>query len=75
MKKSRSLACHVINSDSAINSMPTVKIALGIVALFEKIYHGDPILTVFSVIREEVQDRRFSSVYDVKSILQPDVMT
>ncbi len=38
------------NSNNAIHSLPTVQISLGIVALFKKIYDGELILTVFSVI-------------------------
>ncbi len=48
-KKSVIIASHVLNSNSAINSLPIVQISQGIVALFEKIYDGEPILTVFSV--------------------------
>ncbi len=50
MKKSRKLACHVMNSNITIGSLPTLQIALGIVGLFEKIYNGKPILTVVSNI-------------------------
>ncbi len=50
MKKSVQLACHVVNSNVAIGYLPTLQILLGIVALFEKIYDGEPILTVFSNI-------------------------
>jgi hypothetical protein len=50
MKKSTKLACHVVNSNNAINSLLTLQIPLGTVALFEKIYDGEPILTVFSNI-------------------------
>jgi hypothetical protein len=48
MKKSVKLACHVENSNIAIGSLPMLQILLGIGALFEKIYDGEPILTVFS---------------------------
>ncbi len=50
MKKSRKLACHVVNSNIAIDSLPTLQISEGIIALFEKIYDGEPILTVFANI-------------------------
>jgi hypothetical protein len=60
MKKSVKLACHVANSNIAIDSFPTLQISLAIVALFEKIYDGEPILTVVSNIGEDVQ-YRFSS--------------
>ena len=55
MKKSVKLACHVVNSTIAIGSLPTLQKLQGIVALFEKIYDGEPILTVFSNIGEDVQ--------------------
>jgi hypothetical protein len=51
MKKSVKLACHVVISNIAIGFLPTLQISLGIVALFEKIYNGEPILTVFLNIR------------------------
>jgi hypothetical protein len=60
MKKSVKLTCHVVNSNIAIGSFPTFQISQGIVALFEKIYDGEPILTVFSNIREDVQYRCFN---------------
>jgi hypothetical protein len=59
MKKSVKLACHVVNSNIALGSLPTFQISLGIVALFEQIYDGEPIVTVFSNIGEDVQYRRF----------------
>jgi hypothetical protein len=49
MKKSGKLACHVVNSNIAIGSLPTLQISLGIVTLFEKIYYEVP-HTVFSNI-------------------------
>jgi hypothetical protein len=52
-KKSGKLACHVANSNIAIDSLPTLQISVGIIALFEKIYDGEPILTVFSNIGED----------------------
>ncbi len=60
MKKSGKLALHVVNSNVAIGSLPTLQILLGIVALFENIYDGEPILTVFSNIVEDVQYRFFN---------------
>jgi hypothetical protein len=50
MKKTGKFASHGLNPYNAIHSLPTVQIYLGIVALFKKIYDGEPILTVFSVI-------------------------
>jgi hypothetical protein len=35
--------CHVVNSNIAIDTLPSLQISLGIVALFEKIYDGEPI--------------------------------
>jgi hypothetical protein len=49
MKKSTKLACHVVNSNIATGALLTLQISLGIVALFEKIYDDEPILTVFSM--------------------------
>jgi hypothetical protein len=60
MKKSVKLACHVVNSNNAIDSLPTLQILLEIVALFEKIYDGEPILPVVSAIVEDVQYRCFN---------------
>jgi hypothetical protein len=57
MKKSRKLACHVVNSNIAIGSLLTLQISVGIVALFETIYYEVPIPTVFSNIGEDVQFR------------------
>ncbi len=57
MKKSVKLACHVVNSNNTIDSLPAVQILLGIVGLFEKIYDGEPILPVVSTIVEDVQYR------------------
>ncbi len=68
------LACHVVNSNIAIGSLPTLQISLGIVALFEKLYDGLPILTVVATIGEDVQYRCFNYVDDVKSVSQPDTM-
>ncbi len=50
MKKSGKLTFHVVYSNVAIGSLPTLQIPLGIVALFEKIYDGKPIITVFSTV-------------------------
>jgi hypothetical protein len=57
MKKSVKLACHVVNSNIAMGSLPTLQISVGIFALFEKIYDGEPIVTVVSNIGEDVQYR------------------
>ncbi len=55
MKKSSKLGCHVIDSNIANGYLPTLQISVGIFALFEKIYNGEPILTVVSNIGEDVQ--------------------
>ncbi len=68
---------HVLNSDITINSLPTLDISLGIVALFEKIYDEQPILTPSSQISGRmynVQYRCFSYVYGVKSVSQLHTM-
>jgi hypothetical protein len=64
MKKSKNPrtlhATCMVNSNNANDSSPTLQISLGIIALFEKIYDGEPILTVNSNIGEEVQYRCFN---------------
>jgi hypothetical protein len=60
MKKSGKLACQLFNSNIAIDSLQTVQISLGIIAIFEKIYDGKQILTVISNIGEDVQYRCFN---------------
>jgi hypothetical protein len=57
MKKYVKVTCHVVNSNIANDSSPTLQRSLEIVALFEKIYDGEPILTVVSNIGEDVQYR------------------
>jgi hypothetical protein len=59
MKKAGKLACHMVNSNIAIGSLPTLQISLVMAALFEKISYEVPILTVFSNIGEDVQYRCF----------------
>ncbi len=59
-EKSANLARHVVNSNNAIDSLPTLQVSLEIIALFEKIYDREPILTVISNIGEEVQYRCFN---------------
>jgi hypothetical protein len=54
MKKSGKLACHVLHSNIAVDSLPTLQISLGIIALFEKICDGKTILIVISNIGEDV---------------------
>ncbi len=57
MKKSGKLAIHVLNSNVAIHSLPTLQMSLGTVALFEKIYDVKPILNLFPNIGEDVSDK------------------
>ncbi len=64
----------MMNSNIAISSLQTFQISLGIVALFKKIYDGEPNLTVVSNIGEDVQYRCFNSVSDVKSLSLPDTL-
>ncbi len=59
MKKSVKLACHMVNSNIAIGSLPTLQISQGIFALFEKIYDSEPILAVISNIEEDIKYRCF----------------
>jgi hypothetical protein len=54
MEKSGKLASHVANSNIAIDPLPTLQISVGVLALFEKIYEGEPIFTVISDKGEEV---------------------
>ena len=60
MKKSGKLACHVVNSNIAVGSLPTLQTSHGLLALFEKISHGEPIFTDFSNIGDDVQYRCFN---------------
>ena len=60
IKKSGKLACHVVNSNIAIGSLPTLQTSHGLLALFEKIYDGELILAVVSNIGEDVQYRCFN---------------
>ncbi len=46
---------------------------MGIVALFEKIYDDEPILTAFSVSDEDLQYHCSSKVYYVKTVPQSDI--
>jgi hypothetical protein len=44
--------------------LPTLQISLGIVALFEKIYDGEPIITNFSNIGED-----YNTIVAMKGIM------
>ncbi len=52
------------NSNVAIDSSSTLQISLEILALFEKIYDGEPILNVVSIIGED-----FNTVVSIKCIM------
>jgi hypothetical protein len=52
------------NSNIAVDSSPTLQILLEILALFEKIYDGEPILTVVSNIGED-----YNTVVSIKCIM------
>jgi hypothetical protein len=54
------LVCHVVNLNTAIDTLPTLQILVGVIALFEKIYDGDPIFTVISNNGEDVQNRCYN---------------
>jgi hypothetical protein len=60
MKKSRKLAGHLANSNIDIDILPTLQMSVRVIVLFEKIYDGEPILSVLSNIGEDVQYRCFS---------------
>jgi hypothetical protein len=45
------------NSNIAIDALPTLQISVGFIALFEKIYYGEPIFAVISNNGEDVQYR------------------
>ncbi len=60
MEKSAKLECHVVNSNIAIGSLPTLQMSHGLLALFEKIYYGDPIFTLISNNGEDVQYQCFN---------------
>jgi hypothetical protein len=65
MKKSRKPACHLANSNIAIDNFPTLQISVKVVVLFEKIYDGESILTVLSNIGEDLQYRCFNEGFSV----------
>jgi hypothetical protein len=50
----------------------TLQISPEIVAFFEKICDGEPILTIVSNIGEDVQYRCFNNLHDLKIVSQPD---
>jgi hypothetical protein len=64
MKKSGKLVCHVVISNIVIHTLPTLQISVGDIALFEKIYDGEPILTVF-----QISVRMFNTVVSIKCMM------
>jgi hypothetical protein len=48
------------NSNIAIGPLPSLQMLHGLLALFEKIYYGDPIFPVISNNGEDVQYRCFN---------------
>jgi hypothetical protein len=55
-----------VNRNITIGSLPTPQIPLGIVALFEKINIGEPILTVVS---NTVSGRMYNTVVSIKCMM------
>jgi hypothetical protein len=52
--------------------LPKVQTSRGFFTVIEKIYSEEPILTVFSVIGEDLQHRCFRKEHYVKGVTQPD---
>jgi hypothetical protein len=73
MKKSGKLACHVVNSNIAIGSLPKLQTSHGLLALFEMIYYREPIFTVFST-----SGRIYNTVVSIKCMMykvsEPDTI-
>jgi hypothetical protein len=66
MKKSGNLYTTWSVKKNSINSLPTVQISQGFVALFENNY-------VFYVCGEDLYHRCFNSVYHVRIVSKPDI--
>jgi len=64
MKKSGKLACHMVNSNIAIGSLPTLHISIGIVALFEKIYYEARFLP-----SSQILGRMYNTVVSIKCMM------
>ncbi len=60
-EKSGKLASHVANSNIAINTLPTLQISVGIIALFEKIYEGEP--------SSQISGMMYNTVVSIKCIM------
>jgi hypothetical protein len=54
-EKSGKLVCHMVTSNIDIDTLPTLQLSVGVIALFEKIYNGGLIFTVISNNGEDVQ--------------------
>jgi hypothetical protein len=67
VKKSGKLAYHVVNSNNAVNSLPTVQISQGSVALFENNY-------IFSVSGEDLYFRCLHSLYYVRTVNRSPIL-
>ncbi len=55
MNKSEKFAYHVLYIQKMQLIFPLIQTSRGFVALFEKIYDGEPILIVFSLVGEDLQ--------------------
>ncbi len=71
MKKSRKLVCHVVSSNIANDSVPTLQVSVGIRALFEKTY-GEPDSQISG--RMYCTIPLFPLVNDVRNVSQPDTI-
>jgi hypothetical protein len=74
MKKSAKLECHEVNSNIAVGSLPTLQTLHGLLALFEKIYYGDPVFPSSQITGRMYYTDVSNKVYDVKSESQPDAI-
>jgi hypothetical protein len=59
MNKSEKIAYHVLYIQKMQLIFPLIQTSRGFVALFEKIYDGEPILIVFSLVWEDLQHRNY----------------
>ena len=64
MKKSRKLACHVVNSNIAIGSLATLQTLHVLLALLEKIYDGELILP-----SSQISVRMYNTVVSIKFMM------
>ncbi len=68
MKKFWKLACHLVISNNTIDSLPTLQISLGIIAIFEKIRDGKPILMMWKVWRCAVIGKQLLVSNDINRV-------